>query len=375
MKPKKVLYLHIGMPKTGTSSLQLFLVQNQEALAKQGFAYPMMPGRYFAVSPNRNAHFLAGKIKDAQGHEDLDQTEQIKKQSFELLDRTFWNTDNVILSDEAIWNTYKSDDPECLRSIRTFCEERDIALKLIVYLRRQDYYLESYWKQQILKRGVNWSWERMIKKTPKYIVLDYYKHLEVLAKEVGRENIMVQLYYEECFDLCSDFLRVAGIKLTDEFEPLQEKINLSLNNNYAQIKRILNGVCSEDPVKWNMDHKWLKRMVINGSRLDKEQYESTMFSEEERRKFLKRFEEVNHKIAREYMGRDELFDDSMEQSQSLPKWEPDNPLQYEDTVTFLGMALLELKREQEMQRAQLKQLASGQRNIFRKVIDKCRSVI
>lgn len=100
-----------------------------------------------------------------------------------------------------------------------------------------------------------------------------------------------------------------------------------------------------------------------------------MFSEEERRKFLKRFEEVNHKIAREYMGRDELFDDSMEQSQSLPKWEPDNPLQYEDTVAFLGMALLELKREQEMQRAQLKQLASGQRSIFRKVIDKCRSVI
>lgn len=375
MNHRKVLYLHIGMPKTGTSSLQLFLVQNEKALAESGFAYPMMPGRYPMVSPNRNAHFLVGKIKDAQGCEDQAQTEEIRKQSFELLDRTFRGCDNVILSDEAIWNTYKTNNPECLRSIRSFCEKRKIELKLIVYLRRQDYYLESYWKQQILKRGVSWSWKRMVQKTPKYIVLDYYKHLEVLAKEVGRENIMVQLYYEECFDLCSDFLRVLGIRQSDAFEPLEEKINLSLNNNFAEIKRIMNGLLSEDPAEWNVEQRWIKRLVIDGSRLEKKQYESTMFSEEERRKYLERFEEINHKIAREYMGREELFDASLEQTRKLPKWEKDNFLQYEDTVAFFGMALLELKREQELQRAELKRLEAGQRTLVRRVVDKCRSVL
>ena len=71
MNTDKILYLHIGMPKTGTSSLQLFLMQNPEALAQNNCSYPMMPGRYPMVSPNRNAHFLVGKIMNADGSADI----------------------------------------------------------------------------------------------------------------------------------------------------------------------------------------------------------------------------------------------------------------------------------------------------------------
>lgn len=206
----------------------------------------MMPGRYPMVSPNRNAHFLVGKIMNADGSADMEKTKEIEKQSFELLEQAFQRTDRVILSDEAIWNTYKGDHPECLEKIRAFCEQHGIALKLIVYLRRQDQYLESYWKQQIRRKGVTWKWDRMVKRTPHYIVLDYYHHLQVLAGFAGKENIIVQPYYEENFDLCSDFLRVLGITDMDAFEPLESKVNLSLNNNYAEIKRIINGLLSDD---------------------------------------------------------------------------------------------------------------------------------
>ena len=105
MNTDKILYLHIGMPKTGTSSLQLFLMQNPEALAQNNCSYPMMPGRYPMVSPNRNAHFLVGKIMNADGSADMEKTKEIEKQSFELLEQVFQRTDRVILSDEAIWNT------------------------------------------------------------------------------------------------------------------------------------------------------------------------------------------------------------------------------------------------------------------------------
>lgn len=375
MDQKKILYLHIGMPKTGTSSLQLFLMQNQEALARHGFAYPMMPGRYSLVCPNRNAHFLVGKVKDASGCEDPVRTAEIQKQSLELLEDTFRHHDKVILSEEAIWNTYKPNKTQCIRMIRSFCKERNIALKLIVYLRRQDYYLESYWKQKILKCGARWSWKRMITKTPKYIVLNYYKHLEQLVEEVGRENIMVQLYYENNFDLCSDFLRVLAIQRTDLFKPLEEKINPSMNNNYAEIKRIMNGLLSEDFGQWIKEQKWLKKVVMDCVTEEKKQYKSSMFSTEERRKFLDGFEESNRKIAQEYMGRDRLFDDAKEQEKTLPTWTPDNQLQYENTVAFLGKALLELKKEQEIQYEELKQRTAAQRSIFRKVIDKCRSMV
>ena len=132
MNTDKILYLHIGMPKTGTSSLQLFLMQNPEALAQNNCSYPMMPGRYPMVSLNRNAHFLVGKIMNADGSADMEKTKEIEKQSFELLEQAFQRTDRVILSDEAIWNTYKGDHPECLEKIRAFCEQHGIALKLIV---------------------------------------------------------------------------------------------------------------------------------------------------------------------------------------------------------------------------------------------------
>lgn len=37
----KTLYLHIGTPKTATTSIQSFCYQNREILEKQGFYYPM----------------------------------------------------------------------------------------------------------------------------------------------------------------------------------------------------------------------------------------------------------------------------------------------------------------------------------------------
>lgn len=34
-------YLHIGVPKTGTTSVQNFLYTNRQVLQKQGFLYPV----------------------------------------------------------------------------------------------------------------------------------------------------------------------------------------------------------------------------------------------------------------------------------------------------------------------------------------------
>ena len=56
-------------------------------------------------------------------------------------------------------------------------------------------------------------------------------------------------------------------------------------------------------------------------------------------------------------------------------WTPDNSFQYEDTVLFFGKALLDMKRELELQRAEVKRLEVEKRGVVRKVVDKCRTIV
>lgn len=37
----RTLYVHIGTPKTATTSIQMFCVENQKVLNKQSYSYPL----------------------------------------------------------------------------------------------------------------------------------------------------------------------------------------------------------------------------------------------------------------------------------------------------------------------------------------------
>ena len=38
----RTLYVHIGTPKTATTSIQMFCVENQKVLNKQSYSYPLL---------------------------------------------------------------------------------------------------------------------------------------------------------------------------------------------------------------------------------------------------------------------------------------------------------------------------------------------
>lgn len=54
----KTLYIHIGCPKTATTSIQYFCNENKENLAKHGVYFPVFEQTYPDINPFRNAHFL-----------------------------------------------------------------------------------------------------------------------------------------------------------------------------------------------------------------------------------------------------------------------------------------------------------------------------
>lgn len=349
MTEQKRIYLHIGMPKTGSSSLQTFCRENQPVLEQHGYCYPLMPVSYKSIPKIRNAHFLLGNAFRETG--EIDETKEVEKreQAFSYLKEVCDRFANIILSDEGIWNSLTDKRKNVLEDIKGFCDSNGIELKVIVYLRRQDGYLESYWKQKIRRRAATWRWKRLLRHTPDYIALDYYKHLCNIAGRVGEDSLIVRRYGHGYFEgpdgtIFSDFLEAVGLELTEEYAPLSEQRNVSLNNNYAEIKRIMNSLLPEEPKARAREGEWLEQIAVECCQSIKAPYESSMFSAKEKRDFMERYQEGNERVAREFMGEENLFDEDVN---SLPQWRQDNKRQYEDTLLFLGRALLEQRRELE----------------------------
>lgn len=375
MTDQKKMYLHIGMPKTGSSSLQAFCKENQAVLEQHGYCYPIMPVSYRWIPKVRNAHFLLGNA--CRETDETDKTEELEKrqQAFAYLKEVFDSFSNVILSDEGIWNSLTGKRKEALGDIKNFCDSNDIELKVIVYLRRQDSYLESYWKQKIRRRGATWQWKRIMRHTPDYIALDYYEHLCRIAGQVGEDNLVVRRYERGCFagsdgTIFSDFLEAIGLELTEEYASVSEQRNVSLNNNYAEIKRIMNSLLPEEPKARAREGEWLEQIAVECCQSLKTPYESTMYSAKEQKDFMERYREDNARIAREFMGEETLF---AEESVSLPQWKRDNKRQYEDTLLFLGRAILEQRRELEALKRELR--SGSNQSIAKRIYQKLTHII
>ena len=56
------LYIHMGTPKTATTSIQMFFVENQERFREKGYSYPLLDFVYPHVAHRRNGHFLVGRV-------------------------------------------------------------------------------------------------------------------------------------------------------------------------------------------------------------------------------------------------------------------------------------------------------------------------
>ena len=140
----KTLYLHIGLPKTGTSAIQSFLMANPEVLEKQGYCYKPVPFSYPKISKNRNCHFLVDNSYDEEGNYDAAQTRAKQEEGMQFVLNWFETYDSVILSDEALWvsSTRKAENP--LDLVVEYSKKYNFALKVIVYIRRQDDLISSW---------------------------------------------------------------------------------------------------------------------------------------------------------------------------------------------------------------------------------------
>lgn len=341
----KTLYIHIGTPKTGTTSLQHFCTENAKLFEEQAYCYPIFPHKFKYINIMRNGFFLSYKGYDENKNRNQMEEAKFFRQGMDFILDNFQKFDNIILSDEAIWNVvFKRGKTDLWERLKKEADEHDYVIKVVVYLRRQDSLATSWWNQKIKigKRVYSKdSWENFVKDPTKF-ELEYYDSLKFIERFVEKENIIVRRFGRQYFkngSIFEDFIDAVGMRYSSHFVISEGQRNVSLVGNTHEIKRILNTI----PDLRDQDNKFFRSIVIDMSEQRPDLKKETMFSPEEALKFMEQYREGNRKIMKEYFGKDEdLFDMDFSKNQ---KWVLDYKEMEKDIIQFMGRAIIELRKE------------------------------
>ncbi len=294
----RTIYLHVGMPKTGTSALQMFLGTNREALEKDGFYYPNFTVRFPEVGANRNGHFL--KYVQFRKDEPADYMQCVKE-----LKEMISAHDKIILSEEALWG--KQSKKNWWKSVKKWANELCVDLKIIVYLRRQEDLVESLWNQKIKgfqKQTESFS-EFLHNKSYDYLPLDYEKALAEMSKYFGEENLIVRSYDFSRFvggNIYGDFLDSIGLKLDNKYVTDENPTNISLPVDAVEIKRIINMNAVYAEMTGVNFYDQVIRDAYGGIKTGKKD-KRTMFSDEELATIQNEYQQSNEAVAKQYLNR------------------------------------------------------------------------
>ena len=377
----KTLYIHIGTPKTATTSLQHFCDENEKILEEQGYCYPIFPHKFKGVSITRNGSFLGWVSSGKKDKRNKLEEEKYFRQGMDMVLENFRKFDNVILSEEATWSAaFRRGKPYIWEQIRQEAEEHGYGVKIIVYLRRQDSLADSWWKQKVkVGRRIysTSSWEEFVS-DPSQLEFDYYGAIKKIEAVLGKENIIIRRFGKQYFkngSIYEDFMEALGVRYDSRFVISEGKRNNSLFGNSHEIKRILNML--------NMnkhDRLFFKRIVREISDNHTDLKGETMFSAEEARQFMEKYREGNRKLMQEYFGKDEdLFDMDFSKNK---KWVLDHTEMEQDIISLIGRVTVQLRQENRELQTQIqdmkKELAeckkkldakpSGGRNPLRSVL-------
>ena len=229
---KKLLYLHIGMGKTGTTALQDFFWDNRKQLARHDLHYP-------ALGAVANAHHLVSPHipRFLEGVWDFKSVaEWAPKLAESRQPRILLSSELIAWAEEGV--------------VRDFCTELSnwFDIKVVLYLRRVDNIIMASYNQQIKagpqRRKIDDIYIENIDR------FDYPKILSVWAESVGRENVIVRPYERRQFhgeDIRRDFMHhVFGIELDDSFTLSTANSNPRLSQDAGEYKRLVNNLMSDE---------------------------------------------------------------------------------------------------------------------------------
>ncbi len=322
-EPIKSLILHVGTDKTGTTSLQVILSENQDILSKSGIYYPITGrGEYY------QHHLLFAPI--CEYSESVGFTprktwdENLSELNSEINSR---DETTIVLSSELLtWGV----DFASLAMLKELFHE----ITVIIYLRRQDEYVESKYEQSIKSLGYSKQFDISDANIP-----DYYQLLKKWLIFVNNpENIIVRPYeYGQLYkgSLYQDFWQHAlSMEFSDDYTiPKQHKVNSGLTRNSLEFQRLINA-CTHQP-QCNRFLSSVYAYSLSESIAASEPFNSKeILSPQERIEILDSVKVINHNIARDFLQRDDLPLFYEEPPTSNSVWQPYLGLEPENILSI-----------------------------------------
>lgn len=291
-----MLFIHIGTHKTGTSALQSFLGGRADELDKKGVHY-LRSGR----AAGKAHHELSWGIRERHGA-DLAAWDGVRT---ELKANA---SARQVLSSEAFWFT----DPAGVKAQLGGVED----LRIVMYLRRQDKYLQSLYKQTVAG-GRRISFQQWREKF--HFRGDYLTVVKQWADAFGKDALEIRPYERggRTVDVVQDFLSLLGIDAAAEFErKAAGRNNPSPRRELMELIRAFNQL-QQDVNRDKFFHAIISRNKAYIRSADLLGYEECVAVVEE-------FAEGNREIAREfYKGSEPLFPE-MVRFEPPVIWPPDS---------------------------------------------------
>lgn len=292
--------LHVGVTKTGTTTIQRFLSDNREALGRQGF---FVPTSVMSRGPSSAQHIGLAAIASARGGDlvraawsarnvtgnqpDVLQTILSLEKDFVGEVQAAGTYRTALLSSEAL----ASLSAEEVVELRNFLSGLFEKVTVLIYLRRQDLHAVSHFcsAMRITLPDVSLFPESLVEGR------GYDVSLRFFSECFGKENMEVRLFERMRLkggDSLTDFRLFCGIADDSDFlipERQNEKLNAKQVAFLNRLQRASGGA-----------HFPRKRMEEILETLVCHEY--FMPARAEAEAYLKRFDKANDWIAREFFG-------------------------------------------------------------------------
>lgn len=321
---------HIGSPKTGTSIIQSHLAQNRVPLRDKGYFYPITISADPSIYRTFESHHLltyswAGLAPYSRFDTEafwgrVEETADIYKLHTLLLsaENTYWLPRQLVGQEKPEPNIYWAEKKKYIERIHK--DLKKFETKIVLYLRRQDRWIESWYNQQI-KNGNHLTTNIMEFADHNHYLLDYESMLNAWSSVFGKENIVVRPYEKQQLTggLLEDFLQVTKIGTSSEFPLISKgRHNAQLTRDAVEFINICNGLPLDPEDKY-----WLRILV----RKITNQFDSQLaysnqdfLSPDNRKKLLQKYAAMNERIAVDFVGKENgvLFEEPEELSGHVP---------------------------------------------------------